>query len=302
MTRFHVTATGHSLNYLPEYVATWRGFFAEEDLTVTATVPRPWDLVLDELADGSADAALGGIWVPSMYRGRATEYTPFAQIANRAPLALVGRERAEDFSWAAMSGRTVSMKGSNGASVGLYLKLVLAEQGVDPRSVNYVQDLDGAMLSTLMAGGMGDYLVVDHPSALTLCARTDLHVVAPLAVVTPDVPWSVYYAQGASDAARVELQGRFVRGLGRAMDWIDEHPAAEYRDFLARTFPAFDPDLLVRVADEYRTNSMWTTPVIDRAGYDRWQTGIAAGHLVTEPIAYEEFVDSRPTNLLPTAR
>jgi len=298
MQKFHITATGHSLNYLPEYVATWQGFFAEEELTVSATVPSPWDRVLEELRDGSADAALGGIWVPSMYRDRSTLYSPFAQVANRAPLAVVGREAPEDFSWSSLVGRTVSMKGSNGASVGMYVKLVLRENGIDPREVNFIQDLDGAMLSTLFAGGMGDYLVVDHPSALTLAATSGVHVVAALAVGSGDVPWSVYYSEGESDAGRVDLQARFCRALGRGMDWINERPAAGYRDFLATTFPKFDADLLVRIADEYRGCSMWTTPVIDRAGYERWAGGIAASHLVNAAIAYGDIVDSRPTALL----
>src|SRR5262249_7071557 len=118
MQNFHVTATGHSLNYLPEYVAVWQGFFAEEGLTVTASVPSPWDLVLSDIGEGKADAALGGIWVPSMFHGRGQRYTPFAQVAARAPLAIIGRETPADFSWEAMRGRTVAMKGSNGASVG----------------------------------------------------------------------------------------------------------------------------------------------------------------------------------------
>ncbi len=50
-----------------------------------------WDGVLDALAQGEADMALGGIWVPSMYRDRVQSYTVFAQIANRSPLALIRR-------------------------------------------------------------------------------------------------------------------------------------------------------------------------------------------------------------------
>lgn len=61
MQQFRVSATGHSVNYLPEYVARWQGFFAEEGLEVSATVPNPWDLVLADIGTGQAEAALGGI-------------------------------------------------------------------------------------------------------------------------------------------------------------------------------------------------------------------------------------------------
>lgn len=295
MQRFHISATGHSLNYLPEYVASWQGFFAQEGLEVTVSVPRPWDKVLDELETGEADAVLGGIWVPSMHFGRGVRHTPFAQVAARAPLAIVGREAPEDFSWPGMAGRTISMKGSNGASVGLFVKLLLVENGVDPADVGFIQDLDGALLSRLFAGGMGDYLAVDYPSARALEAAGKGRVVAPLPITGGDVPWSVYYALGEGDAARRDTQTRFARALGRGMDWVLAHDAQRYRDFLAQTFPQADAGLLVELTDIYRSIGMWTTPRIDRKAYDRWQGGIAAGHLIEAPIPYERLIDTVPT-------
>jgi NitT/TauT family transport system substrate-binding protein len=297
MQRFRVSATGHSVNYLPEYVAVWQGFFADEGLDVSATVPNPWDLVLDELGSGEADAVLGGIWVPSMHLGRGTRYTPFAQVSARAPLAIVGREKAEDFDWSALPGKVISMKGSNGASIGLFTKLVLKEHGVDPRSVGFVQDLDGLILSRVFAGGMGDYLVIDYPSALALEAAGRGHVVAPLAIMGGSVPWSVYYAEGDSNDERLDKQTRFVRALGRGMTWIQEREAENYREFLAKTFPRFDPDLLVGLTDTYRAHGMWTTPRIDPAAYERWREGIADGYLTDRAIGYRELIDTRPTDI-----
>jgi NitT/TauT family transport system substrate-binding protein len=295
MQNFHVSATGHSLNYLPEYVADWQGFFAEEGLSVSVSVPLPWDVVLQELASGTADAVLGGIWVPSMFLHHGNRFTPFAQVAARAPLAIVGREVANAFDWSGMPGKVVMMKGSNGASVGLFTRMLLKEHGVDPVAVRYIQDLDGALLSRVFLGGLGDYLVVDYPSALALEAGGNCHVVAPLAVTGGNVPWSVYYAEGESDGPRLETQRRFSRALARGMDWIVERDAELYREFLARTFPRFSPDLLVGLTNVYRANGMWTTPRIDIEAYDRWQRGIADGHLTETPIPYRDLVDPRPT-------
>jgi NitT/TauT family transport system substrate-binding protein len=145
---------------------------------------------------------------------------------------------------------------------------------------------------------MGDYLVIDYPSALALETSGVGHVVAPLAVVGGDVPWSVYYAQGERCDERLLVEARFVRALMRGMQWVLDHRASDYRDFLAKTFPRFDPDLLVRVVDTYRTHNMWTTPRIDEAAYARWQKGIADGHLTDNPIPYGDLVDVRPTGVL----
>ncbi|MAU23239.1 MAG: nitrate ABC transporter substrate-binding protein [Martelella sp.] len=295
MQTFHISATGRSLNYLPEYVAVDQGFFEEEGLRVTAEVPSPWDRVLDDIGTGKAQAALGGIWVPSMFHGRGKRYVPFAQVAARAPLAIVGRERPEDFEWSALAGRTVSMKGSNGASVGLFIKMLLRENGVDPKAVNFVQDLDGRMLTDLFSGGMGDYLVIDFPSAVTLEAAGGGHVVQPLPVTGGNIPWSVYYSEGEPDEERRETHTRFARALGRGMNWILDHEAEDYRAFLAATFPRFAPDLLVKLTDIYRANGMWTTPRIDNGAYQRWQVGICDGHLTDAPIPYGALIDQRPT-------
>jgi NitT/TauT family transport system substrate-binding protein len=230
-----------------------------------------------------------------MYFGRGIRYTPFAQVAARAPLAIVGRETPDAFDWSSMPSKVISMKGSNGASVGLFTKLLLREHGVDPASVGFVQDLDGALLSNLFVGGMGDYLVIDYPSALVLEASGGGNIVAPLALMGGDVPWSVYYSEGEGDLDRLNTQKRFVRALGRGMNWVLERDADEYREFLAKTFPRFDPDLLVKLTNIYRGNGMWTTPRIDLAAYDRWQKGIADGHLTDAPISYHDLIESRPT-------
>jgi NitT/TauT family transport system substrate-binding protein len=298
---FRVAATGHSLNYLPEYVASEQGFFEEENLAVEAIVPKPWDLVLDELAAGTSAVALGGIWVPSMYLGRASRYTPFAQVAARAPLALLGRESERDFAWGSLRGSTVLMKGSNGASVGMFLKLLLAENGIDEHEVRFVQDLDGAMLSDLFVGGMGDYLVIDYPNATNLAANSAASVVFRMARDGGNVPWSVYYALGEPEEKARAVHTRFTRALGRGMDWIMANEAEVFGDLLGRLFPAIPVPLMVTLADEYRAWGMWTTPTIDRDAYDRWQGGIARAGLTARPIPYEELVDTVPTTVISAA-
>lgn len=295
MLNFHVSATGHSLNYLPEYVAGRQGFFEEEGLRVTASVPKPWDMVLEALRDGTAEAALGGIWVPSMYFKRSMRLTPFAQIAARAPLAIVGREKAEEFAWEKLPGKVVSMKGSNGASVGLFFKQCLREHGIEPDRVGFIQDLDGAMLSELFHGGMGDYLVVDYPGAMRLEAEGRGYLVQALPMTGGNVPWSVYYALGEPEPERQAVQARFARALGRGMEWIKTNEPEDYGDFLGETFPNLPLGILLSAARTYIAHGMWTTPRIDGDAYARWQKGIADGHLTAGPIAYETLIDPLPT-------
>lgn len=290
MDRYHVSATGHSVNYLPEYVAAWNGYFEEEGLDYSVSVPKPWDQVLIDLSSGAAQAALGGIWVPSMYLGRAATYTPFAKVAGRAPLALLGRESRQEFQWDSLPGKVVLMKGSNGASVGLFLKMLLREHGVDPLSVRYVQDLDGVMLGELFLGGLGDYLFVDHLSAAHLARQSDNDVVFSATTDGGDIPWSVYYAPGPLNGDRT-LHQRFVRALSRGFDWLVERDPDDYRDRLSATFPGKDIEILTALVREMRDNGMWTSPRIERGPYERWQHGIMDGHLIDAPIGHADLID-----------
>ncbi|KAH8694246.1 hypothetical protein BGW36DRAFT_362060 [Talaromyces proteolyticus] len=295
MQRFHLTATGHNINYLPQYIAERHGFFQEQGLDATFSIPQPWDGVLDDLAEGTADSALGGIWVPTMYHNRVTNYTVFAQIANRCPLALIKRGPSQDFKLADVAGATVLMKSGGGASVGLFFKMLLRENSIDPKSVDYIQDLDGVMLGNLFQGGMGDYFVTDILSARTMADRNPNVSVAMEMVSQGDVPWSVYYRETATITDEVlDKQKRFLAALAKGIDWVLQRDAESFKNELAELFPTVPVQVAVDVTNTFRHNSMWTSPLIPRGGFDRWQLGLVGARLVKDPLAYETLINDVP--------
>lgn len=290
---FLLTATGYNLNYLPEYIALRHGFFREQGLDVRVTIPKPWDGVLDDLAQKTADLALGGIWVPSMYRDRVQSYTVFGQIANRSPLALIKRAPPDGFKLSDVAGRTVLMKSGGGASVGLFFKMLLRENGVDPRSVDYVQDLDGVMLGNLFQGGMGDYFITDNLSAQAMAAQNPNVSVAMEMVSQGDVPWSVYYRETAPlSADTFDAQKRFFVALSKGIEWVLEHDAESFSDELTELFPDIPIDVVIKVTNSFRDKGMWTSANIPQKGFARWQQGLADARLVKEPLQYNAIVDS----------
>jgi NitT/TauT family transport system substrate-binding protein len=298
MQPFRLTATGYNLNYLPEYIASRHGFFREQGLDVTVNIPSPWDGVLDALADNTADMALGGIWVPSMYRDRVEHYTVFAQIANRCPLAILRRgRRSEGFKLTDLAKSTVLMKSVGGASVGLFFKMLLRENDIDPRAVDYIQDLDGVMLSNLFQGGMGDYFITDNLSALAIAARNPDVSIAMEMVSQGDIPWSVYYRETATITPEIlDAQRRFCTALQKGIDWVLEHDAESFRDELAELFPKVPVDVAISVTNDFRREGMWTSTSVSRNGFERWQLGLADARLVEAPLAYEAIVDDGPAS------
>ncbi|KIW77454.1 hypothetical protein Z517_09900 [Fonsecaea pedrosoi CBS 271.37] len=303
MEPFRLTATGYNINYLPQYIADRHGFFIEQGLDVTTTIPTPWDGVLDALADGSADMALGGIWVPSMYRGRVQDYTVFAQIANRCPLALLRRTSCgTKFDLADVVGKTILMKSIGGASVGLFFKMLLRENGIDPARVDFIQDLDGVMLGNLFQGGMGDFFVTDNLSARTMAAQNPNVSVAMEMVTQGEVPWSVYYRETATVTPHLrDMQRRFCLGLNKGIEWVLQRDANLFRDELAELFPKAPIDVAVEVVNSFRRSGMWTTTTIPRKSFDRWQQGLADARFVQKPLTYESIVDDGPSREADTA-
>lgn len=292
MQPFHLTATGYNLNYLPEYIALRHDFFREQGLDVTVKIPAPWDGVLDELATSRAELALGGAWVPSMYRDRVQNYTIFGQIANRCPLAIIRRTTPTDFKLTDMDGRTVLMKSIGGASVGLFFKMLLRENGVDPRQVDYIQDLDGVMMGNLFQGGMGDYFITDNLSARIMVARNPNVSIALECVTQGEVPWSVYYQETAKITPEaLAVQERFFLGLQKGINWVLANDAESFRDELAELFPAAPIDVVVGLTNSFRREGMWRSVVVPPTAFNRWQQGLTDARLVKEPLTYDSMVN-----------
>ncbi len=292
MEKIQVAATGHSLNYLPEYLALENGYFAEEGIELNAIVPSPWDKVITEIEQSSSNYALGGIWVPAMYHGNGKTLVPFAQLAARCPLTIVGRKQAE-FKFEDLVGKTILVPGGNGASPGMFLDVLLKEHGIDPATVNVARCLTGTMMKELYVGGLGDYLMIDPISALKLSRETSNVIVTHLSQSGGPIPWSVYYCTPETLGDDEALQIKFSRALARGMKFVNEHSAEEMSDLLAKLFPANELHDLIGLVNAYREWGMWTSPEIDRPSCERWLDGISDGNLSAQPIPYDELVNAK---------
>lgn len=292
MEKIQVAATGHSLNYLPEYLAVENGYFAEEGIELNAIVPSPWDKVITEIEQSTSNYALGGIWVPAMYHGNGKQLVPFAQLAARCPMVIVGRKE-EQFQFENLIGKTILVPGGNGASPGMFLEQLLKEHDIDQAQVKMARCLSGAMMKELFVGGLGDYLLIDPISALKLSRETDNVIVTHLSQTGGAIPWSVYYCTPETLGADEEFQVKFSRALDKGMQFVNEHPAEEISALLTKLFPANELGDLITLVNAYREWGMWTSPEIDRPSCERWLQAIADGNLSAQPIPYEELVNHK---------
>ena len=296
MDACHISATGLSLNYMPQYLAQALGYFAEQGLSVESYVPNPWTEVPKDLDSGSSQAVVGGIWVPLCYKGRGKEYFEFAKVSSRAPMALVAREEKRgEFRWQDLENRIVLAPGSNSIGPAVLIKGAARENGADDSRIRIVHDYYGDMLEELYLGGMGDVLCTKSETAAALAEAGKGRVIAYLAEKAGPCPWSVYYATPECLAREDNLCGRFTLALQKAQNWLREHDGYDCRQILARNWPKVELDKAVDLVNEYRQQGMWPETVrIQEEELNRWQKFLVEGHVIDGVIPYEEIVDPRP--------
>lgn len=295
LERFHISATGLSINYMPEYLAAELGYFRDLGLNVTSYVPKPWTTVLTDINTGQAEAVVGGIWCPLIYKYRVKSYFAFAKVASRCPMSLLSHEPNEDFKWNDLEGKKVLTSGGNGASPGLYLAGVAHEHGADISKIRFVHDFTIGMLQELFAGGFGDVIMMKSDLAAQMEAQGKGYVLTDLTIEGGPVPWSVYYTTPETLNREDNICGRFTQGLQMAQTWLREHDGYDCREILSRNWPGVSIEKAMQIVDEYKKQEMWPETVqIQEEELNRWQRFLVMGNVIDNVIPYDEIVDSRP--------
>ena len=297
MDRFGISATGLSLNYMPQYLAQALGYFEEQGLQVDSYVPNPWTVVLKDLDSGSAQAVVGGIWVPLCYKGRGKEYFEFAKVSSRAPMALLARAPyKKEFRWQDLEEQIVLAPGSNSIGPAVLIAGAARENGADDRRIRMVHDYYGDMLEELYLGGMGDILCTKSETAAALEEAGKGQVIAYLAEKAGPCPWSVYYSTRECLCREDQLCGRFTLALQKAQSWLRAHDGYACREVLAEHWPGLDPRIAQKTIDRYLAWGMWPETVeLQREELSRWEKMLAQqNHILDREIPYEQIVDPGP--------
>lgn len=294
MQRLTVSATSHALNYLPAYLADADGLFARRDLDVAFVARDPWTGVLDDLADGIADVALGGLWVPAMYAGSATQFTTFAQVNHQFPKALVVRDDLSadgEFSWTTMEGATILAPGIGGSAPYAFTAGLMREAGVDPRSATFLRDLSTPMFLDLFRGGLGDAIVLDLPNALAAQRRGNGRIAVDYTVSGGLGPNSVFYTRQDRFIELLPVLTAFVDALGEAMELLETARVEDLAPLMAEHWPTADPAHLAQSCARLQASQTWATARIDSAATDRWLRILLEEKMIAHPLAYEDLVD-----------
>jgi NitT/TauT family transport system substrate-binding protein len=285
-----ITATAHGINYLPEYYAREHGLFAEAGLDVTAEPRNPWDGVMYDLADGSADVALGGLWVPAMYSGRGREFVAFAQLNDRFPMIIVTREPVREFDWSWLAGRTVLVPGQGGTAPYEFTAGLMRRAGADPSRTRFGRDLSTPMLKELFVHGLADAIVADPGTASELVLGGHGHAAVSLADEGGVMPNSVYYVLRERLDELMPLLVPFARAIQDATVQVAGSAATAHTALIGKEWPDMDPAVLEHATDFLITSRTWTGVAIDRAGCENWTGILHDAGLTVDRVAYSDIV------------
>ena len=242
--------------------------------------------MLDDLASGAADLALGGLWVPAMYAGTTRKLSVVAQLNHQFPMTILTRDPAPDFDLTWLKGRTALAPGAGGSAPYEFTAGLMREAGLDPHATRWVRDLSTAMLVELYVDGLGDAIVADLVTATELEEAGNGQVVFRHLDSGGVMPNIVYYCRTDRLAELAETIGLFRDALQQAMDELPTAPRGVVDPILADRWPDKDHAVLTAALDQLLASEVWRTTVVDAAASDRWMRILAEGALVTSPPAY----------------
>lgn len=289
-----ISATAHGLNYLPEYYADHAGLFADRGLSVHAKACDPWTGVLDDLASGDADIALGGLWVPGMYLGTSRKLTVFAQLNHQFPKALVMRTPVQgEFDWSALTGKTVLAPGIGGSAPYAITAGMMRESGVDSSATTWLRDLSTPMFVELFEEGLGDAIILDITTAQTMVDRSTGHIVVEYAEVGGLGPNSVYYCRTDRFEELEERLVKFSSALDNAMAIVKATPVSELEPLLTEHWPNIALPTLSAACTKIQQSRTWDTVRIDADASDRWMRILEEEKMVRAAPKFDDLVDTR---------
>ncbi|WP_295815032.1 ABC transporter substrate-binding protein [uncultured Nitratireductor sp.] len=291
MLDVNVTSSPVYTNYAPCYLADALGFFADNGLRVDATIPSgpgsSW--LANNLLDGKADFAMGGIWIPLSYRKRLADLPIIAMVCNRNPQIIMSRTPVETFQWGNLYDRKVMLSMSS-TSQWMFLEGVMKRQGADLSRITFLRDLDVNTTVRLWRHGLADFYLVDPLMAEEL-EDEGYHVATTLARSCSDVPWSVYYTSQAVLDRRDGMAPAFVRSIDQALKWLHAHGDDDVARAMERWFPDRPRSLVARSVARLRGDGVWAESVeIPQGPFDQYQRIIANYGLIDAPYPFGDVV------------
>ncbi len=259
ITEITLNEVAHSIFYAPMYVAFEEGYFEEEGLKVNLVNGLGADKTMTAVLSGDCDIGFMGAEASIyVYNEGAEDYViNFAQLTQRAGNFLVSRDKAEEFSWDNVKGKTV-IGGRKGGMPEMVFEYILKKQGIDPKTdLTIVQNIDFGLTSQAFAAGTGDYTIEFEPAATGLELEGTGKVVASLGVESGKVPYTAFSAKKSYIKKNPEVIQKFTNAIQKGMDYVQTHTPEQIADVISPQFKETKKDTLIKIVTRYYEQDTW---------------------------------------------
>jgi len=281
-----------ALFYAPFYAAHATGAYEREGVEVNLRASASPAASAAALKSGAADLMWGGPLrvIYAHAEDPNSDLVCFCDVVSRDPFFLLGRAPRPNFILPDLATLRVASV-SEVPTPWICLADDIRRAGLDPDTLNRVSGRSMAENAAALARGEVDVIQVFQPHAEELIRSGQGHVWYAQAHRGPTA-YTMLVTRRPTLAARREEFQRLTTAMARTLRWFAATDPGEIAAALAEFFPSVPGEIFAAAIARYRALNLWsTTPLPNRAGFDRLHAAMRSSGGLTREVAYETCVD-----------
>lgn len=285
----------HSVFYAPLYVAIENGYFKDENLTVNLTNGGGADNSMTAVLSGTADVGLMGPETVIYVKNQGKKDCPvvFGQLTDKDGSFLVSRKSEPDFKWENLKGKEI-LAGRKGGVPAMTFEYALKESGLivnKDYTLNF--DVQFNLMTSAFLSGTADYCTVFEPTASEYESEGKWHVVASVGEKSGSLPYTSFIALGSYLKNNEDTVKSFLKGLKKAMDFMDSHSELEVAESIIKQFPSTTIKSVETSIKSYKKIGAWKTNLqATESQFDRLQAIMKHAGELKEIVPFADLVDN----------
>lgn len=248
-----------NLHNVPLVVADELGYFEEEGVNVTLTDLQSGTKALEAVASGSADVAASFYDHTLRMQSKGQDYKAFVVLSDSpgAVLAVPPAKASSITSVEGLKGQAVGVA-APGSAEDAYFSLVLGQAGLTMSDVSSVSTGTGASAVAALESGQVSAGWMYEPAFSQFADRNpgtgtlvDTRTVEGNKAMFGDGGYAAetLYAKAAWVDSRGDDARKVATAVKRALEWMQDHTAAEITELMPENLTGTDRDMYTRVLD-----------------------------------------------------
>jgi len=299
LKKVRVAEVTHSVFYAPQYAAHALGYFEEEGLDVEIILTSGADKVTSAVLSGDVEIGFCGseatIYIYN--QGEENYLVNFAGLTKRDGSFIVSRKKIENFNINDLKNSYI-IGGRKGGMPEMTLEWILKENRINPKTdVTIDTSIAFAGMSGAFIGGIGDYVTLFEPNALSIEKNGFGYVVASLGELGGEVPYTVYNAKKSYIENNPEVIEGFTRAIQKGIDYVKNTNSEEIAKTILNYFPDVSLQDLTTIVERYKSIDSWYDNVlITEESFNHVQEIVEAAGELTKKAPYKELVNTEFAN------